>query len=234
MQEEFSLAGAVYHARKRLRHFALLLVLAFFVFWYVSEFVIERIKVDLLPEKVSLIVTSPMEYVMVRLQIALALGAIAAMPFFALLILRRFRLSVRKTSLAIWGILALLMFALGFAFTYFILLPTAVNVLTRLTQEAGVVPFYSVNQFVLFAFVTSLIFSLMFELPLIISWLAINGHVSVATLKEKRKHVYVATFIVAAIITADPTPVSQVLLAIPLIALYEVSIISARIFGRGA
>jgi sec-independent protein translocase protein TatC len=110
----------------------------------------------------------------------------------------------------------------------------AIGILTSLSIEAGVSAFFSINQFVLFAFITTIIFSAVFELPLLVSWLAINGIVSIQTLKEKRKHVYVGVFILAAVITADPTIISQVLLAIPLIILYELSIISARVFGKSS
>jgi len=77
-----------------------------------------------------------------------------------------------------------------------------------------------------------ILFSLVFELPLIVTWLSINGYVSSSTLKEKRKHVIVGIFILTAIITADPTPFSQVLLSLPLVALYEISIHVAGVFEK--
>jgi sec-independent protein translocase protein TatC len=56
--------------------------------------------------------------------------------------------------------------------------------------------------------------------------------VNVETLKARRKYVYVLIVLVAALITADPTPVSQLLLSGPLIFLYEVSIIISGIVRR--
>ena len=226
-------AEALYEVKKKLGYFAIILAAAFAVLWFVADKIILRMKQDLLPEDATLIVTSPMEYVMVKIQISLMLCALMLLPILAVTALGRVNLRFRATSL-IWLFSALALFVIGFSFTYFLLLPMAIKILTGFAAEAGIEAFFSLSQFILFAALTTVIFSIVFELPLAVSWLAINGIVSVATLKERRKHVYVGAFIVAAIITADPTPFSQILLAIPLIFLYEVSIISARIFGKKA
>jgi len=207
----------------------------FGLFWFISDYIIERIKEDLLPQEAILIVTSPMEYVLVKIQISLVLGALFAMPFFAAMLLKRFKISIkRKKSFIIWLLAGVTLFAMGFAFTYLLLLPVAINILTSLAIGADLSAFYSINQFVLFAFITTIIFSAVFEFPLLVSWLAINGIVSLQTLKEKRKHVYVGVFVLTAVITADPTFISQVLLAIPLIILYELSLLSARLFAKSS
>jgi sec-independent protein translocase protein TatC len=231
--EEPRLPEVLHLAKKRARHFALLAILGFSALWFVADRIIARMKADLLPEEAKLIVTSPMEYVMVKVQITLILAVLLALPPFLFYVSRRAGFRIKKRlSFLVWTSCAAGLFAAGFAFTYLFLLPVAIKVLTGLTTEAEINPYFSVNQFILFAAVTTLLFSLVFELPLLVSWLSINGYVSVETLKEKRRHVYVAIVIVAAIITADPTPVSQVLLSLPLVFLYEISILSARIFGK--
>jgi sec-independent protein translocase protein TatC len=125
-----------------------------------------------------------------------------------------------------------LLFLFGFFFTYYLLLPITIRVLTEFATDVEILPYYSLNQFVLFVILTTLVFSLVFDLPVVISWLAVRGYVAVESLKRWRKGVYVIIFVVAAIITADPTPLTQVLLSIPLLVLYEASIISAKIFGK--
>lgn len=235
MMEEVNWAEMLHEGRRRVIRLAILVGIGFGIFWLLSDYIIGRIKADLLPQEASLIVTSPMEYVMVKIQISLVLGVLFALPFFAAMLLRRFNFRIkRKTTFLIWLLAGITLFVIGFAFTYLLLLPVAIEILTSLSIEAGVSAFFSINQFVLFAFITTIIFSAVFELPLLVSWLAINGFVSIQTLKEKRKHVYVGIFILAAVITADPTVISQVLLAIPLIILYELSIISARVFGKSS
>ena len=233
MLEEVNWVGVLHEGRRRVTRLAIFVGIGFGVFWFLSDYIVARIKADLLPQEASLIVTSPMEYVMVKIQISLIMSVLTTLPFFAAMLFRRFRFRIkRKLTLLIWLLAGITLLTVGFVFTYMILLPLAIKVLTSLAIEAGVSAFFSINQFVLFAFITTIIFSVVFELPLLVSWLAINGIVSIQTLKEKRKHVYVGVFILAAVITADPTIISQVLLSIPLIILYELSIISARIFAK--
>jgi|ETNmetMinimDraft_2_1059921.scaffolds.fasta_scaffold25083_2 sec-independent protein translocase protein TatC len=233
MIENVKWADVLHEGRRKITRLAILLGIGFGIFWFLSDFIIRRIKIDLLPEEATLIVTGPMEYVMVKIQISIVLGMLFALPFFAVMLLRRFKVKIKgKTTFIMWIFIGIIMFIIGFAFTYLILLPTAINILTTFSVNAGVSAFFSVNQFVLFIFITTIIFSLVFELPVIVSWLAINGFVSIDTLKKKRKHVYVGVFILAAVITADPTIISQVLLSIPLIILYELSIVSAKLFSK--
>ncbi|WP_456474281.1 twin-arginine translocase subunit TatC [Candidatus Pyrohabitans sp.] len=198
----------------------------FFLFFYLSGYIINRMKQDILPESARLIATGMLETVMVKFQIALVLTIIALIPIAALLILRTLRFRLRL-GVALWLLAGIALLLLGFGFTYLLLLPTAVKVLTSLTTEAGILAYYSINQFIFFAFLTTVIFSLLFELPLVVTWLALRGLVSVESLKQKRKFVYVGIVTLAAVITADPTPMSQLLLSFPLIVLYEMSILVA-------
>jgi sec-independent protein translocase protein TatC len=76
-----------------------------------------------------------------------------------------------------------------------------------------------------------LAFGLVFELPLVITFLARLGIVSVSFLKKNRKYALLLFFVGAAILT-PPDVVTQVMMALPLMVLYEISIVGARIFGR--
>jgi sec-independent protein translocase protein TatC len=256
MADKITFPEIVRYLKKKLKIIFGIIIIGFGIMWLVADFVIFRIKTDLLPDEgvtevipmenvvsinetyiiiergAELIATSPMEYVMVKLQIAFILGVLVALPVISFFVLRKFNVKIKKN--VIWILCGAGLFLLGFSFTYLFLLPTAIEILTSFAVQAGVTPFYSISQFVTFAVLTTVIFSLVFELPLVVSWLAINGFVSVKTLKERRKYVYVGIFILTAIITADPTPFSQILLSVPLIILYEISIISAKLFGKKA
>lgn len=223
--ENFNLAALVAIIKKRLLLIASIIVPTFAISFYLSGRIINGIKQDLLPGEAKIIAQTMLETVMVKLQISLVLTAVVALPAVSALILRYYRIKILRLSLFPWLLAALILFLIGFGFTYLLLLPTAIGVLTSLTLEAGVLAYYSIAQFVLFIFLTTIIFSLLFELPLAVSWLTINNLVSEETLKEKRKYVYVGILVLAALITADPTIVSQMLLSIPLIFLYEASIV---------
>ncbi len=74
-------------------------------------------------------------------------------------------------------------------------------------------------------------FGLVFELPLVITFMAKLGLVSVDFLKKNRKYALLLFFVGAAILT-PPDVVTQVMMALPLMVLYEISILGARIFAR--
>ncbi len=229
---EVNWADILHEGRRRVKRLLILMAVGFVIFWFLSDIIVRRIKEDLLPEEAILIVTSPMEYVMVKIQISLVLGVLTAMPFFVIMMVKRLGLRVHRLRFFLWATAGVMLFAIGLTFTYFILLPVAVQILTSLSVEAGLSAYFSINQFIFFAFITTLLFSLVFELPLVVTWMAVNGLVSVETLKERRRHTYVAVFIMTAVITADPTPVSQILLAVPLIILYELSILAAQVMTK--
>ncbi|MBC8438925.1 MAG: twin-arginine translocase subunit TatC, partial [Deltaproteobacteria bacterium] len=76
-----------------------------------------------------------------------------------------------------------------------------------------------------------LAFGFVFELPLVLTFMARMGLVNVAFLKKNRKYAVLIFFIGAAIIT-PPDVVTQIMMALPLMVLYEISIIGARVFGK--
>jgi len=216
----------LYYGRKKLLSLIVITIINFAIAWYYCDRIIERIKQDMLPEQAKLIVTTPMEYLLVKIQVSLILAVLITLIIFIFYLLRKYRVRI------IWIPPAIILFIFGFSFSYFLLMPAAMRILTSLPLESGISPFFSIRQFLTFIIISLILFSLVFELPLIVTWLSINGYVSSSTLKEKRKHVIVGIFILTAIITADPTPFSQVLLSLPLVALYETSIYVARVFEK--
>ena len=78
-----------------------------------------------------------------------------------------------------------------------------------------------------------LMFGCAFELPLVLTILARVGVVSAQMLAKYRKHAILSALIISAIITPDATLFTMMLMAVPLMVLYEIGILGARIFGRG-
>ena len=87
------------------------------------------------------------------------------------------------------------------------------------------------REYLSFASKLLLAFGLVFELPLVVTFLAKLGMVSVPFLKKNRKYAILLFFIGAAILT-PPDVVTQVMMALPLMLLYEISIVGAKIFGK--
>lgn len=118
----------------------------------------------------------------------------------------------------------------GAFFGYFIVFPYGFKFFLGFASEI-IRPLPSMREYLGFASKLLLAFGLVFELPLIIIFLARLGIVSVSFLKKNRKYALLLFFVGAAILT-PPDVVTQIMMALPLMVLYEISIIGARIFGK--
>jgi len=120
----------------------------------------------------------------------------------------------------------------GSLFGYFVVFPYGFQFFLGFATET-IRPLPSMKEYLSFSAKLLLAFGLVFELPLVITFLAKLGIVSVDFLKKNRKYAVLLFFVGAAIIT-PPDVITQVMMAIPLMGLYEISIIGARIFGKKA
>ncbi|MDI6688600.1 MAG: twin-arginine translocase subunit TatC [Desulfobacterales bacterium] len=120
----------------------------------------------------------------------------------------------------------------GALFGYFIVFPFGFKFFLGFASET-IKPLPSMKEYLSFASKLLLAFGLVFELPLIITFMAKLGMVSVEFLKKNRKYALLLFFVAAAILT-PPDVVTQIMMALPLMLLYEISIIGARIFGKKA
>jgi sec-independent protein translocase protein TatC len=127
-------------------------------------------------------------------------------------------------------VLSTVFFVGGAFFGYFIVFPYGFKFFLGFASET-IRPLPSMREYLGFASKLLLAFGVVFELPLIITFLAKLGVVSVSFLKKNRKYALLLFFIGAAILT-PPDVVTQIMMALPLILLYEISIVGARIFGK--
>ncbi len=124
-----------------------------------------------------------------------------------------------------------LSFLVGIAFAYKISVPFMLYFLISFTREVAVTASISIQEFVNFLLTVFLIFGCIFELPLLSVILAMLGILNSEILKRGRKVVIVLIFFIAAIVT-PPDIASQIITAIPMCLLYELSIFLAKIFYR--
>ena len=129
------------------------------------------------------------------------------------------------------------LFLLGASLVYFVVMPLAYQFFLgfELTSSDGGLPIEleaKVDQYLWLSTRLILAFGLCFELPVLITLMARAGLVTSDTLAEKRRYAIVIAFLVGAILT-PPDVISQVFLALPVLLLYEISIICARWMERG-
>lgn len=127
---------------------------------------------------------------------------------------------------------ALLLFALGVALGYAIVLPVALRVMLGLHAWMGIQAWWTVTSYVAFTIQLLIAFGLAFELPMVLMVLGYLGVVSSSLLRSKRPHAVVILLILAMVLTPGPDVFSQVVMAVPLILLYELCIWAIRLFER--
>ena len=125
------------------------------------------------------------------------------------------------------------LFVLGLVFCNLVILPLVIKFFVSFGMDHDVTPLLSVGTYIDFNVKFLLIFGCAFELPLVLTILARVGVVTGATLAKYRKHAIVVALIFSAIVTPDATLFTMLLMAVPLLVLYEIGILGARVFGRG-
>lgn len=130
---------------------------------------------------------------------------------------------------------ALVLFVIGAAFSFFLLMPSTVRIAVELNNAFGLENRWTVGNY--FTTLTWLVLGsgAVFEFPLVIVLLVWLGFLSTAFLRKYRRHAIVIIFIIAAIVTPTPDPITQSIFAVPLYLLFEISIlVSTRIEKRKA
>ena len=130
-------------------------------------------------------------------------------------------------------IIGTLLFVGGGAFSLKVVTPFAIQFLLSY-ERPGLQAMISIGNYIDFLLKFTLAFGAVFELPLVITILARLGVVTPAMLAKNRKYAILGAFIAGAVLTPTPDMFNQTLMAGPLILLYEVGIICARIFGKRA
>ena len=122
---------------------------------------------------------------------------------------------------------------LAIAFSLLVVTPNAVAFLLSYARP-GLQPMISIGAYVDFLVKFTLAFGAVFEVPLGMTLAARMGLVTPKALARNRKYAVLGAFIAAAILTPTPDVVNQSLMAGPIIVLYEIGIVCAKIFGRRA
>lgn len=181
----------------------------------------------------ELVYLYPGEAFFVHLEVAVVAGLILSSPVVLYQVIRFIApgLLDRERRVLYLGLpLGLALFAVGAAFAYQVILPLAYRFFLGFGTES-LEPMISIGNYVAFVLRLVLPFGLVFQLPLIVVVLTSTGLLKPQTLVRYRKYIVLAIFIVAAVMT-PPDAISQALMALPMLLLYEVSILLARGLAR--
>lgn len=179
----------------------------------------------------SFIATELTAQFMTHLTVSLAAGLVVVSPYIIAqlygFIAPALRQQERHTSILVVTISTIL-FWLGVLLNYFLIFPFAYRFLSTYQVQPDVVNQITISSYISLFLVLSLLMGILFELPVITWFLARLGILTAATMRQYRKHAFVAILIAAAVITPTGDAVTLLLTALPIYTLYLLSILIAR------
>jgi sec-independent protein translocase protein TatC len=187
----------------------------------------------MIPTGGSLIFTSVAEAFFTYMKVAFIAGLILASPFVLYQIWAFVAPGLyrhEKKYVVPFVLAGSFFFAIGILFAYYVALPVGFKFLLGFATDF-IKPLPSMKEYLSFSIKFLLAFGLVFEFPVVLVLLARIGVVDAKTLARQRKYAILLIFIFAAILT-PPDIISQVIVALPMIGLYELSILLSKIFGK--
>ncbi|SET07517.1 sec-independent protein translocase protein TatC [Natronincola peptidivorans] len=219
---------SVIHHLEELRKRLIICLVALLLTSVISFMFVEEIRYLLIRPagSLELIYISPPEALMANIRLAILAGIILAMPiliyqFLAFIMPALYKSEKKLLIPIVFGMLV--MFSVGIAFAYTIAFPFAITFFLQFASQ-DVIPMFTITQYISFVTQFLLTFGLVFQLPLFFLILGTMNIVTAPLLRRIRKYVVVAIAIGAAIIT-PPDIISQLMIAAPLLVLYEIGIL---------
>lgn len=203
-----------------------LLACSFAVFLTWGDWLFQFLTAPLKGLDVPVISIRVAEVFLTKMKISLLAGFAASFPvilvqlwgFFAPALTKR-----EKRMAAALLPLSILLFAAGLSFAYLTVYPLAVKFLL-LMATGGLTPMIAVGEYLSFTLAFFIPFGIAFQMPLVIYLMGKLNIVGPASLSRSRKYVLLAVLVAAAVLTPGPDVVSQLMMAVPVYLLYEISI----------
>jgi sec-independent protein translocase protein TatC len=232
MTEEMSFFDHLAELRKR----AIIIILAVIIssagIFPLMPKLIEILRQDLIG--VPLHVFSPMEAIFVTFKASIYAGVVISSPIIIYEIWAFVSpgLTKKERKMIIFALIpTVFLFLAGAFFAYFVILPVTLKFFFSFSYRMST-PLFGLDKTLSFVFSMLFIFGIVFQFPLVIAVLARLGVVTYEFLATKRKYALLVIFVVAGIITPDPTVVSQTIVGVPLYVLFEISIWVARFLQK--
>ncbi|SMP13932.1 sec-independent protein translocase protein TatC [Desulfurobacterium pacificum] len=233
-QDELPVTEHIEELRYRLFRAVAAIIIGFLIAWPFKKKLLLFLERPL-PENLhgKLIFLSPPEAFFTALKVSFFAGILIAMPYVLYQLWKFIEPGLyehEKKFILPFMFFSVMFFFAGAAFAYFVILPFGLRFLLGFMGDL-LTPQITVGSYISFVIQMILAFGLVFLLPVIVWLLSKLGVINYRMLEKNRKFAVLIIFIVAAILT-PPDVFSQIMMALPLLALYELSIWVAKVTGK--
>lgn len=175
----------------------------------------------------SLHFTGPLDVFLVNIRVAVLVGVVAACPVWLYQFWKFFEPALyprERRYILPFIVVSVALFFAGISFCFFVILPMTLEFLIQMGMEVGT-PLITIKDYVSLLMLLIFGFGIVFEFPVLVVLLAMLDLVDLETLKAYRRYVVVIIFVLAAVLTPSPDPLSMTALAIPVYFMYEASLV---------
>lgn len=232
---EMNLIQHIAELRFRIVRIFLCIFVGTLICWGLSEHIFDIIRHPIsryLPQG-GLVFTGPLDKFIAHIKIAFIGGTMISAPFWLYQLWKFISPALYRNEkrFALGFIMfGTIQFTLGILFCYFVVFPMAFKFLMTFGGDIDK-PMITINSYLGFFTHTAILFGLTFQMPVVITFLGAMGIVSQAFLKKYRRYAIVSMTAISAI-AAPPDAISMVLLMVPLILMYELSVFLVGIFEK--
>jgi sec-independent protein translocase protein TatC len=208
--------------------------IGFGVCWYFKEWlfqIVTRPLTQVLPPNSYMIYTSLPEAFFNYMKISFYASLFLTSPYILYQLWKFISPGLYKTEkkyMIPFVISSTILFICGILFGYYLALPPAFSFFVEFSSDF-LKPMLSMREYLSFSLKLLLAFGVSFELPVVIFFLAKIGVVNSKMLSRNRRYAILIIFIAAAILTPSPDALTQIIMAVPLMGLYEIGILVAKL-----
>lgn len=213
-----------------LRNRLIVIAISFLLFLiagiFLSPFVIKQLIQNLALKNVNFVALSPLEFFYTQIKVGIFVAIALSSPIIIYHLIKFIKPSLKNNEAkALFYIIPgfIILFLIGAFFGYFVLVKIGLSFLANLSSLVSVQNLWSIEKFITFIFAMCLGAGLIFQLPLVLLLLKKLNIIEFKSLGKYRAYIYTIIFILAALITPSTDIVTMLLLAVPLILLYEIS-----------
>ena len=234
VEEKMPFTSHLEELRARIIRIMIAAAIGFGVCWYFKEWlfqIITRPLYQVLPPNSFMIYTSLPEAFFNYMKISFYGSLFLTSPYILYQLWKFISPGLYKSEkkyMLPFVISSTILFICGILFGYYLALPPAFSFFVEFSSDF-LKPMFSLREYLSLSLKLLLAFGVSFELPVVIFFLARIGVVSSKMLSRNRRYAILIIFIAAAILTPSPDALTQIIMAIPLMGLYEIGIIVAKL-----